>query len=329
MNDKLSAECELFAQNRHDIGKAFKWEMEMEAAAAALVFTNAGVNADIEKMKECRKILEKKTGAFSSFRSSCMLFVLSKMALSDSPEKYLDEIIELYDKIKKGTVFDNGYMVLAACILSEHEGQQETDVVIEKYKEIHKLLDKKHPIMSSSADIPFEMQMALCGKDIKAMEDEIEHCTEVLKKDFKWDKTAIYKLAHALVLTNGSMDDKCRQVLDIYTAFKDRGVKYSKDSAFTSLAALTGLDIGTDELADEILAADKLLAEHKGFSGWSMDSKHRLMFAASLAANVFDKNSNDTGAVLGNSLAIILAEEIAVTVMMTLMMTSAATASSN
>ena len=52
MNDKLSAECELFAQNRHDIGKAFKWEMEMEAAAAALVFTNAGVNADIEKMKE-------------------------------------------------------------------------------------------------------------------------------------------------------------------------------------------------------------------------------------------------------------------------------------
>ena len=60
-----------------------------------------------------------------------------------------------------------------------------------------------------------------------------------------------------------------------------------------------------------------------------MDSKHRLMFAASLAANVFDKNSDDTGAVLGNSLAIILAEEIAVTVMMTLMMTSAATASSN
>lgn len=328
MNETLKTKCELFAENRQTIGKAFKWEEDMEAAAAALIFTAADKPADTDRMKECEAILKKKTGVFSSFRTSCSLFLLSKMALSDSPEKYLDDIMALYDKIKKGTLSDNSYMVLAACILNDHDNFEDTDAVIEKFKELRKTLDKKHPLLFSSSDLPFLMQMVLSGRDMQIMLDEIEQVREILAKNFKWDKRAVFSLSQVLVLTPGDIASKCEKIVDIYDALKNRGVKYGKDSAFTSLGALIDLDIDIPSLADEIIAADKLLADLKGFGGWSMDSKHRLMFAATLAADVFrSSGSDDTGAVLGHSLAVILAEEIAVVVSMTIMMTAVASSS--
>ncbi len=53
-------------ENRNIINESIKFgQYETMIVAAALVFTNADRKADIEKIKECREILKKKTGALS------------------------------------------------------------------------------------------------------------------------------------------------------------------------------------------------------------------------------------------------------------------------
>ena len=53
MKQSLREKCELLAENYTVINKDFKWEFEIMTIVAANTYTNAGMKADPEKMKEC------------------------------------------------------------------------------------------------------------------------------------------------------------------------------------------------------------------------------------------------------------------------------------
>ena len=111
-----------------------------------------------------------------------------------------------------------------------------------------------------------------------------------MKKNFKGYSDPIQGLSQVLTVTDGDMIEKCDKVIDIYNRFKDRGVKYGREYEFTSLGALIGLEVDKDVLIDEILEADALLASYKGFGSWNMDKSTRLMFAAILTAQEYERN---------------------------------------
>ena len=89
MKEMLRAGCELLADNRDLLSKNFSWGMEMLSLAGSVIYTGAGRLADIERIKECKKILKKNISMFSEFRGNMEVPVLCKMALSQDPEKYL------------------------------------------------------------------------------------------------------------------------------------------------------------------------------------------------------------------------------------------------
>ncbi|MBP0966040.1 MAG: DUF4003 family protein, partial [Oscillospiraceae bacterium] len=64
MTENLRNRCELFERNRSAVAGKFMFENGTMSIAAALIFTGADKEADIEKLKECRSILKKHTGVF-------------------------------------------------------------------------------------------------------------------------------------------------------------------------------------------------------------------------------------------------------------------------
>ena len=85
MNELIREKCDLLAGNCSAIHKKFLLEAKLMSVASGMIFTSADREADTAKMKECRKLLEKKTGILSNYRQTTELMILSKMALSDDP----------------------------------------------------------------------------------------------------------------------------------------------------------------------------------------------------------------------------------------------------
>ena len=114
MTENIIRKCDFFVTNKNQIYKNFKWDNQLMSVLSGMVFTTENKEADIDSMKNCLKVLKKNTGVFSTLRSTERLFIVSKMALADDPEKYLKNVKDLYDKIKKGHICKDSYMVVAA-----------------------------------------------------------------------------------------------------------------------------------------------------------------------------------------------------------------------
>ena len=119
MTEMIRKKCELFERNRAAISRKFLLEKAMISIAAGLIFTGAEKEADIERLTECRGILNKHTGFFSEFRDTIKTVLLSEMALSDDAEQYIEDVKTVYQKLRKGHFKDNSYMVLAAMLLCD------------------------------------------------------------------------------------------------------------------------------------------------------------------------------------------------------------------
>jgi len=65
MDEKITALCESFIANREVVKKVFRGESVLIYPVAANALVSHGVNADEEKLKQCKKIIKKNVGALS------------------------------------------------------------------------------------------------------------------------------------------------------------------------------------------------------------------------------------------------------------------------
>jgi len=315
MNEKVLAKCNTLLANRDEIAARFKFGHSLMNIAAALVFSGAKKEVDVQKLKECKKLLEKNTGAFSSFQANAKPVIVSKMAISEDPEKYLEDIKTVYKKISKGMFKDNGYLVSAAASVCDAGRADEVDAIAERFKELYKKMNKKHPLLTSSSDIVFVMLLVLTDKDVDTIVDEMEECYEYMKKELKLRVSAneIQGVSEVLTLTGGDVKEKSDKVVKIFNTFKEHGAKYGTSyNEFGSLGALIDIDIDTDKLVDEIIETADFLQSKKGFGSWSMNKKKRLMFAAMLVGDSYSAdNAVLNSAAITSSVAAVIAEEVA------------------
>ncbi|MCR5205217.1 MAG: DUF4003 domain-containing protein [Lachnospiraceae bacterium] len=315
MREELRAKCELLIKNRDIIRDSFRFEKELMSIVAGLIFTGEDREADAEKLKECRKILKKNTGVFSKFRDEVELALLSKMVLSDNPEKYLNDVVTVYKEFVKKKIPDNSYVIQAAALLCEQGRMDCTDAVIERYKELMKLMNDEHPLITSSEDISYVMLLALTDRNIKVILNDIEECITYLKKTCKIDvgSNSTQGLGEVLALTDGDIKSKCDKVFSIYNLFKEKKEKYGTDCEFSALGSLVDIDAEPEVIVEEILEADAFLGENKGFKeSKDFDRKKRMMFATILVAESYGKDSPSlSNTFISNSLQIIKAQQTA------------------
>lgn len=310
MKDVLKNKLDTFAENRSIISKGFLLQNDELSTAAALVFTNAGRRPDVERIKECRKMVREKTSFLSGFQGMVELILISKMSLQANPENYIDDVLEVYNRLKSSKIVDYYEDIMASMTLVESGRFAERESVIAKYKDIIKRMKKEHPIITDHSDYSFVMLLALNEKNVDTIIAEMEECFSYMRHNFTAGKDAVQGISEVFTLYDTDVKTKCDKAIEIYNLLKERGAKYGRNHEFASLAILTNVDADTNVLIEEIVEASEYLKQKKGFGNWAIGSSERLMFAAVATAGTYDTEINNLGNAAANTIAVIVAEEI-------------------
>ena len=330
MNKELQDKIELLAANRKIIGDAFKLDYGLNYIIASLLLTEMGVTADVESMKEARKNLKSKTGVLSSWRGLMELVVITKLSVQNAPDKYLDDVLEVYKKILGKKWIESYSFILGAMSIVDFGRTGDADEIVAKTKEILERMGKIHPFLTDDDDESFAVLLAMTDKSVDQIISEMEECYTYLKKTvkIKADSNSIQGLCELIALSEGPMIEKCDRAAELFNTFAEHKARYGTYYEFASLGALIGLDMDKDELVDTIIEAADILKTHKGFTGWTLSDKERLMFAAMLVTQVVS-NKNDMAynyavesSVINNVIAAIVAEEVAAMICISICMNS-------
>ena len=345
MNEQVKSYCDLLIKNREIMNNEFKWNYSMMNLVGALAYSSARKEADPERLKECSEIVRKNSGIFSAFRSTSNVVIVSKMAISPDPERYFSELKEIYEKVAKaGSWFtDSAYLVQVSMLILDSGARGREDEIIARYQEIYQRMAKIHPILTSSENLAYAVLLAMTGRDVDTIILEMETCYTYLYRENRAPAGAneIQALSEILALTDGDMKEKCDRVVELYNTFKANGVKYGTSySEFSSLGVLIDIPQERNALVKEILETSDYLKTQKGFGSWSMDNKQRLMFAAMIVGNSYNTGSTAGGGsllggsagssildstVIGSTISMVIAEEIAILICICMINTSSST----
>ncbi len=311
MDELLRAKCDLLAENREIIRKGFFWSHDLMHMAASVIFTGADRRADVERMKECRKILKAHQGFFSDFRGHIELSVISRMALSDNPERYVEQIAEVYQGLKKGKLFGSEYMALGAMSICERDMAEHTDMIVERTRDLIQGMKQAHPFLTGHEDMAYAALMALSDRSVDSLLTEVEECYEMLKPKFVLHSDAVQSLSQITTLCEGDPKVKCERITALYDALKERGARFGKEYELAALGVFGGFSRDPGAMAETIIEVSDYLKTKKGFGNLIMGKMRRLMFSTLLVAEYYaPESTTGQAAVLGSTLASVIAEEI-------------------
>ena len=314
MTEEIRKKCELFERNRAAISKKFFLEKGMMSIAAGLVFTGADKEADVEKLTECRSVLNKHTGFFSEFRDTIKVILLSEMALSDDAEQYIEDVKTVYGKLHKGHFKDNSYMVLGAMLLCDLNRQNDADAVVEKHNEIMKQMEKLHPFLTDSEDISYVILLALSDRPVDSILGDMNECFDYLKniRKVKVGSDSMQRLSEILAITDGDVKEKCDKVIALYDIMQQDKALTMDGYIFSTLGMLTDVEEAPENIAGGISEAYGYLKDCKGFDDNSDGKRSRLMVAQLLVAECYGTGASMiSNAFVGNAISVIKAQQIA------------------
>ncbi len=309
MKTDVIRRCELLGENRQIFGKAFKWESDYMAIAAASIVTSMGQLANISKIEECRKILKSNSSWVSVFRGNTMVPLIAKMSMVDNPEEYLKKVMNIYDLMCKNKLKGGEFRVMAAIELADQVDLIQVDRYIAKSADIYKRMSKEHSILTSSEDIPFAAMLALTDMDTEYMINDMEKSYDILAKKF-FSKNAIQSMTHILTLCSDAPEVKCQKVLDVCERLKKAGHQFGSGYELCALGLVVLIDESVETIVDLICEADNIITKTKGFGGLSMGKAERRLLATQMVASSYNSDINaSNNATVNSMLAITLAVE--------------------
>ena len=330
MNEIVKRRSELLVENQKVMTKSFIFEHSITNAIVAAAFAEKDRNVDVDAIKDARNLLKKRKGVFSDFRAYNELIVSARMALSGNPEGYLDSLIDVYDKFKKGKLFGSSYKVLAAMSICDQGKYNDADRLVEKTNDLLKKMNKAHPMLTSDEDTCFAVLLAMTDKSVDDILTELEEAYGILKSDFAFHKDAVFSLAQVLTAYEGNAAEKSSKALDFFNAFKAAGAKYGKDYELASLGALIDIDADKDELVSDVIGVADHIKGKKGFGILDMGRETRLMFGTMLVTGAYLSADYNTGtSSLGRDIGRIVALQTAILITMMIVVATTAAASAS
>ena len=314
----MENKCLKLVENYRILAAGNKMEFTEMLLACAGIYLAAGREPDMDRVKECKKLLKSKAGIFSNFRGSDELLVRCKMALAPDPALYFESVEREYQHIK--TFFSGEQTVLAAMILAEQDG---SGSLAEKTKSIYKEMKEAHPWLTSEDDLPFAALMAVSGRDASAVYAEAEEIYALLKEKLKADKNTMQMLSHILAIRSGRAEEKCEKLCALAAGLKAAGHSLGRGSRLAILGILADSTLPTASLVERISETDDFLKQYKPFHGiFGVGKDCRRMFAVQM---VHSSLSNEDS--LGTSAMVAASVELAIITMILLMIIVSTSAS--
>lgn len=309
MRECVSKQCEFYAHNREEIKSYFKWDNPHVIAVCASELSAKGIKIEVEKLLECKNILDNSTKLFSTFKGNVKLPVISILATAEDSKAKMEAALELH-KLLKTEFRDSDYLPLLAVKLSEIISVEAAEPYVKRGKEIYRLMKKEHPFLTSYEDSVFAVLLAFSEKSNEEIVKDVEGCYKILKK-FSSDSNGMQTLSHILALSEGNPEEKCNKVIDIFNTLESKGKKYRKGFEMSVLGVVSTMDICDKEFVDEVMEVDEYLATLKGYTGLGIDKRTRLMHAVMLVTNSYSQpNVSNTVAFTG-TLSMLAAQQAA------------------
>ena len=318
MNQTLQELCDLQIKNEAIVRKASLLQDDEQIKIGALFYTTKNQQADEEQIRRCKDILKSKTGVFSNFRGMLGFAIRAKISVAADPEKYLDRIIEIYNKLKEGRKLPGEILVMTAITICDQANGKDVDAVIAEVKETYARIKARHKFMTSENDMTFIALMVLSGKDVDQTVEEEETIYLALKDRFRIPSDTAQAVALILAMSEKPVDEKVDEFLALYEDLKAVKHATSKQRAMSVYAAFADLDIPKDMLVKDISAVEDFLRRQKGYGIISSSDVRRVMSATLVLQNYGTQSTSYAASAVSS----VIAEEVILTIIMIIVITT-------
>ena len=282
MKQSLQEICEAQIRNETAMRKVAKIEYEPVLKLCAMMYVNAGREVNAEHIRECSGILKSRTGMFSNFRGTLQRVILTKMALADDPAAYLDDVTDVYGKLKADHKLPGEMFAMAATTIVENCPVERRTEVVEKTRQTYAMMKKQHPFLTDESDLSLVALMIMAGKDPVQVADEAEKLFQAMKHDYKIGSNTAQSASMVLALSDKPADRKLEAFFGLYNACKAAKHETAKDKAMVIYAAFADADYDLNETVASIGEVDNWLKGQKGYGLFSLGTSERRLFAASM-----------------------------------------------
>lgn len=279
MNDSIERQIDLFCQNRDAMRRAFRLDSGMMLALCALLTAGAGRETDAAAIKQAKRAVKQRTGAFSPLRSYPLLPLATIASGQADPDAFVARAVENYRAYRKAGFPSSYYVAIAAYTTLPLPQAAGPDEAYALYREIR----RAHSFLASQEDAVSAVLLASLPEPNDVLLDRCAAAYEILQPSIR-SRFGCWQLAKCLAMSEEPAADTATRAVQLYEQLNERGVRTRKGRELTALAVpvLSGMDVS--ELADRIAEVDAYLKQRRGFSAWTMNRPIRAMFACALVS---------------------------------------------
>lgn len=310
MNDQMLRNCTLLIDSRDRIKTVFGWDGGLLHLACAGIYVSKEKEVNVSVLQDCKELLNRKVGLFSNFRSTARSPIASMLAISENSERTLDNGLIVYHLLKQ-EFWSSTYLPLTAMVISQIAEPYQYEAITARTRRIYGLIKAEHPFLTSEEDSANCALLALSEKSDNELIYEIESCYQQLKPYF-FSSNAVQSLSHVLALGQGTTEEKCRRLMQLFEGLKEAGFKYGTSFELPTLGVLAVSDGAIDKMIQEILEVNNWLSFQKGFGFFSsITAKQRLMYAGIVTQREYINTNTMQSTAVNSTISLIVAQEVA------------------
>ncbi len=253
----------------------------------AELFVGQGVEPDKDKLKQCERLLVKKSGLFSAFSGTPALLVVSLLSMSKDPERKYQELEEAHEIVCRYFPRIHDYVALASIVLCEENEREHWEETAKMASEIYARLKDCRRILASGVDILVSLILARSGKEIDDVIADAKSCEGYLSTS-ELDPKSLHSLCRVLTLvdSNWSLEERCHRFTALYENLRKHGRQYGKKYQIPMLGLAAMLPHEVDEIAQDIMDVDHYLSRDSMYKGMvpKYSKTVRLLHAAMIVA---------------------------------------------
>ena len=310
MNDQMLKNCTLLLDSRDRIKTVFGWDSGLIHLACAGIYVSKEKEVNVSILQGCKEMLKQRVGLFSNFRSTAGSPIASMLAVSESPERTLNNGLLIYQLLKKD-FWSSTYLPLTAMVIAQMADSNQYEAIAARTSRIYNRIKAKHPFLTSGEDSANCALLALSEKTDDELIYEIESCYQQLKPNF-FSSNAVQSLSHVLALGQGTSETKYRRTMDLFNGLKYAGYKYGTSFELPTLGVLALIDGSKDKMIQEMVEINNWLSRQRGFGFFSsVTAKQRLMYAGIITQLEYINTDAMQSTALNSTISIIVAQEAA------------------
>ena len=283
MRQSLLEKCEAQIRNEAALRKADRFEFELLIKFGALMHVSAECEADARRAKICKHILQDRALVFARFREPLKYTLQTKMALSDDPVAFIEDVLDVYEQLREGRMQPGEVLAMVAAAIVENCPADRRDAAVEKTIAEYEKAKELHGLLANGSDLPLIALAVMAGKDVDQAAGEVGTLLQDMKENYQLESNAAQFIAMVLALSDKPAKTKTEELFGLFDACDKMGHATSADNLMVVYTAFADTDYELGQVVAAIGEVDEWLKKKKGYGSFGIGGYERRLIATLLA----------------------------------------------